>query len=165
MGGGLIYEGVRMGEKRRRMPAHTDPGTPERLKQAHGRWDWEGDETPHIRFLAPCTLDWYFERHYIDDTQWSSGLRFRKDWLISGLMFRTTGAYAEYTDNSTDGAAGPNTRLDAADRVKRALMEIPLNCIGTVVAICGADEFGGRGCTVPLIVGLDALTEHYERRR
>ena len=145
------------------MPAHADYGTQERL--AKHRWILEGDEQPHIKILDAVKLDWYLLRNYIDDTQHWAGLRFRADFLVAGWEYRQVGGYAEWIDRGSESPYAPGVRLDAKDRVKCALMALPILVIPVVVSVCGLDEFCGSRKVSPLCLGLDYLTEHYEGKR
>lgn len=156
-------EGVGVGKRNiQKMPRAMDPGTVER--RAKGKFELEGTEEPHFRFADATKLDWYLSHNFIDATQHHSGLRFRADFLIAGWQYRIVGGYAEWTDKGSSSVYAPDVRMDAKDRVKCALMALPLLVIPVVVAVCGVDEWGLRKVK-DLVVGLDALTEHYEGRR
>jgi hypothetical protein len=118
------------------------------------------DQPVYIR-LEPCQLDWYFRQQLIDKAQLRAGSRFRSDFLLSGLQYRNIEGSSEWMDPRYRGNCTPQDRSDAQERIKNALFDVPMECSAALISVFGLDKAVKGDELDELIVGLDALSNHY----
>jgi hypothetical protein len=117
----------------------------------------DGARASGRRVKFECRLDWYQDKASIDDRQHAAGLRFRADWLLAAMEAKVVGTYGlrvrgpgEFRDH----------QLAARRRAARALAALAPAERGTVIQVCGFDEWAA-GRLPALRAALTQLADHY----
>lgn len=95
------------------------------------------DSGQHIYNCAESPIDWLLARHIIEGYQHAAGERFRRDWEISGISPARAIELREKVDGGGMSLGISNGKLDAMNRVNRALGALNHISRVFVVEVCG----------------------------
>ena len=150
------------------LPAQSDYGTPERHLKG-GDIVEELTERAGIRrarVTIETALDWYYANNNLDKGPernkllYDCGVRFRKDWTVSGLEPNVIGRYSDMVSaGSIQGLSG--MREDAYKRWRAAILAVGPIASMEVIKVCCIGERVGRTGLEILRRGLGELASHY----